>query len=150
MGFAAFIENLSRRFASWRNGPSFDSSKELGDYGENLAARFLRREHGYKVLVRQWKSDRGEIDLIARDREFLAFIEVKTRTRTEFGLPQDAVNQEKQRRLSRAALEYLRRLGNPDLTFRFDIVEVQKNAESGAFECRLIQNAFPLSKPYRY
>jgi len=120
-----------------------------GKRGEKLAARFLRG-NGYKVLYRNFKDRRGgEIDLVCRDAETLVFVEVKTRRDEQFGRPLEAVDPQKQMRVSKGALAWLRLLDNPDITFRFDVVEVFL---PGAGEPRyeLIQNAFELSQPYIY
>ena len=76
-------------------------------------------------------------------------MEVKTRTREDFGRPLEAVDRAKQKRISRGALAWLRMLENPDILFRFDVVEVivAKDADP---RIELIKNAFPLLKPYLY
>jgi putative endonuclease len=79
----------------------------------------------------------------------LVFVEVKTRSSEEWTRPAQAVDAEKQRHLSRAALDYLRRLRNPKVKARFDIVEVLLD-EGRVREVRHLPNAFALSKPYRY
>ena len=91
----------------------------------------------------------GEIDLVAWQRETLVFVEVKTRTREDFGRPISAVDRAKQKRISRGALAWLRMLDNPDILFRFDVVEVIV-ADDAKPRIELIKNAFPLSKPYLY
>ena len=117
--------------------------------GEKEACRFLRR-HGYKVLYRNFKSrGGGELDVVCRDDETLVFVEVKTRRDDEFGRPMEAVGREKQMRLSKGGLAWLRLLDNPDLVFRFDVVEVFL-PEDGELRCNLIQDAFELSQPYIY
>jgi putative endonuclease len=146
------IADLSNR---WRNrfSPSKNSSKSVhlqrGARGEKLACRFLRR-NGYKVLYRNFKGrSGGEIDIVCRDNDTLVFVEVKTRTRQDFGRPFTAVDRQKQKRISRGGLAWLRMLDNPDIFFRFDVVEVI--AVDGAKpRVELIKNAFPLSKPYLY
>jgi putative endonuclease len=120
-----------------------------GAHGEKLAARFLRRKHGYKILLRNFQSKHGEIDIVCRDKDTLVFVEVKTRASEDFGTPAEAVDREKRFHLSKAALDYLRRLGNPDILFRFDIVEVVMDGNN-ASDIRLIPNAFTLSEPFRY
>ena len=122
----------------------------LGERGEKFAARYLRR-HGYKILVRRFKSRAGEIDIVCRHKDWLVFVEVKTRKSMEFGSPSEAVDREKQRHMSRVALDYLRLLNNPRIHFRFDIVEVimEEKARKPA-DIRLIQNAFDLSEPFVY
>jgi len=77
------------------------------------------------------------------------FVEVKTRGSEEFGRPIEAVGREKQLRVSKGGLAWLRLLDNPDITFRFDVVEVLL-PEDGAPQFELIQNAFQLSQPYIY
>ena len=128
---------------------SKDSHLRLGEHGENLAARFLR-SHGFKILYRNFRGRQGgEIDLVCRERDTLVFVEVKTRTREDFGRPLEAVNREKQRRISLGGLAWLRLLGNPDILFRFDVVEVII-AEGTDPRLELIRNAFQLSEPYLY
>ncbi len=121
----------------------------LGARGEKLAARHLRRR-GYKVLYRNFRGRHGgEIDLVCRDRDTLVFVEVKTRTREDFGRPFEAVHRHQQRRISLGALAWLRLLGNPDILFRFDIAEVII-ANDSVPRIEVIRNAFQLPEPYIY
>lgn len=93
----------------------------FGERGEREAARFLRRK-GMRILTRNYRTPRGEIDLIARDGDTLVFVEVKSRRR---GLPAEAVTAEKQRRLTLAAVRFLKRYNVLGLVgWRFDIVAV--------------------------
>ena len=151
-GLVRSIADLSNR---WRS--RFLPSKILpraqhlrrGAHGEQLACRFLRRK-GYKILYRNFRGrSGGEIDIVCRDNDTLVFVEVKTRTREDFGRPMSAVDRQKQKRISRGGLSWLRMLDNPDILFRFDIVEVVI-AEDANPRLELIKNAFPLSKPYIY
>ena len=120
-----------------------------GERGEKLASRFLR-SRGYKILYRNFKArGGGEIDLVCRDRDSLVFVEVKTRRHADFGRPIDAISREKQLRISRGGLAWLRLLDNPDIAFRFDVVEVLLPDE-GEPQCELILDAFELSQPYIY
>ena len=122
----------------------------LGARGEKAAARYLRRR-GYKILLKNFRSGKAEIDIVARHKDWLVFVEVKTRESEEFGAPSEAVDRDKQRNLSKGALDYLRLLGNPRIHFRFDIVEVIIAAGSRKpDDVRLIQNAFDLSEPFIY
>jgi len=114
-----------------------------------LAGRFLR-SHGYKILYRNFRDRRGgEIDIVCRDGDTLVFVEVKTRADEDFGRPIDAVDRQKQMRVSKGGLAWLRLLDNPDIVFRFDVVEVLLPDE-GDPHFELIQNAFELSQPYIY
>lgn len=98
-----------------------------GELGESAAKRFLKKA-GLKFLTANFRDQHGEIDLVFRDREALVFVEVKTRSSEEWTRPADAVDRGKQRRLARTAETYLAKLGHPDITWRFDIVEVLLNA----------------------
>jgi putative endonuclease len=95
-------------------------SRVLGDRGERAAARHLRK-CGLRVITRGYRTTRGEIDLIARDGDTLVFVEVKTR-RT--GQPAEAVTPEKERRLTLAALQFMRRYRLLEQRCRFDVVAV--------------------------
>ena len=119
-----------------------------GARGEKLARRFLR-SHGYKILYRNFRAcGGGEIDIVCRDGDTLVFVEVKTRSTAYFGAPSEAVNPEKQRLITRGALAWLRMLDNPDIYFRFDIVEIVMEPDGPS--CNLIRDAFQLSEPYIY
>ena len=151
-GLVRSIADLSNRWRS-RFLPSKVSSRpqhlQRGARGEKLACRFLRRK-GYKVLYRNFKGHSGgEIDIVCRDNDTLVFVEVKTRTREDYGRPITAVDRQKQKRISRGGLSWLRMLDNPDILFRFDVVEVLI-AESAAPRFELIRNAFQLPEPYIY
>src|SRR5947208_14688169 len=119
-----------------------------GRLGERAAKRHLRRV-GLKFLTANFRSARGEIDLIFRDHDCLVFVEVKTRSSEEWTRPAAAVDAERRRRLTRAGLDYLRLLKNPPVKVRFDIVEVLLNA-SAVREIRHLVNTFEMQKPYRY
>jgi putative endonuclease len=91
----------------------------------------------------------GEIDLVCRDDDTLVFVEVKTRTREDFGRPFDAVDRTKQRLVSRGGLAWLRLLDNPEIHFRFDVVEVII-APDAAPRIEVLRDAFSLTEPYIY
>ena len=111
----------------------------LGDRGERAAARYLRRR-GLRVLTRGYRVRSGEIDLIARDGETLVFVEVKSRRR---GVPAEAVDREKQRRITLAALHFLRKHRLLDVRSRFDIVAIVWPDERGDPQIEHIPDAFP-------
>ncbi|MBA2270409.1 MAG: YraN family protein [Chthoniobacterales bacterium] len=147
-GLVQSIASFSER---WRKRFSGSTARHLerGASGEKLACRYLRR-HGFKILYRNFRGrSGGEIDIVCRDVDTLVFVEVKTRTREDFGRPLDAVDKQKQKRISRGALAWLRMLDNPDILFRFDVVEVIL-AEEAPPRIELLRNAFPLSEPYIY
>ena len=109
------------------------------------------RTNGFKVLYRNFRATHGgEIDIVCRERatNTLVFVEVKTRSSDEHGSPSEAVNRDKQYLIARGALAWLRLLDNPELVFRFDIVEIVMR--EGVPEINLIRNAFTLPQPYIY
>ena len=95
---------------------------DLGRRGEALAARELRRR-GYVILERRWRCRIGEIDIVALDGEVLVVVEVKARSRTDYGPPIDAVDRDKRRKLEKLARAYLQ-AKKLDLSLRFDLVGV--------------------------
>jgi putative endonuclease len=147
---AALLSRLRSVFSISRSSKSSGPRIELGRRGEKLAARYLRA-HGYKVLYRNFRAPKGgEVDIVCREKKSatLAFVEVKTRSSTEFGTPAYGVTADQQHRISRGALAWLRMLDNPDIIFRFDIVEVL--VEKSGVTISLIRDAFQLSDPYIY
>lgn len=97
--------------------------KPLGVRGESLAARYLKRRR-YIIVARGQRDNLGELDLVAIDRQTVVFVEVKTRRSSDKGHPADAVHEEKQRRLTRLALAYLRRHDLLDNPARFDVIAI--------------------------
>ena len=151
---AQSIADLSCRFGRrfYRSNRKRNAAHELGRRGERLAARYLKR-NGYKILYRNYRASRGgEVDLVCRERatNTLVFVEVKTRSGTDYGDPADAVNKEKQRLIIRGALSWLRLLDRPDIHFRFDIVEVLVLPGIPKPHINLIRGAFHLPENYIY
>ena len=105
---------------------------ELGKLGEELAVEFLRKE-GYEILETNWTFQKAEIDIIAKKKNTLAVVEVKTRSSIEFGLPQDFVKPKKIQLLVKAINEYVVSK-NLDVEVRFDIIAVHKENKSFAIE----------------
>lgn len=95
----------------------------LARSGENEAAEELTRR-GYVIVARNYHCRGGEADLVADDADALVFVEVKTRSRLDRGLPREAVGWSKQQRLGRAAEHYCAAQGIEDRPIRFDVVEV--------------------------
>ncbi|MET8649828.1 YraN family protein [Nocardia aurea] len=95
----------------------------LGAQGEELAARFLEAA-GMRIIERNWRCRYGELDLIARDREVTAFVEVKTRTGLGYGTPAESVTFTKQQRIRRLALTWLVEQEGSWRHIRFDVVGV--------------------------
>ncbi len=97
--------------------------KPLGRRGEDLAARHLKRS-GYRILERNVVLGRYEIDIIAREGDTVAFVEVKTRVTDSFADPEANVTPDKQRRIRQAAHRYMDAQDDPNMYYRFDIVSV--------------------------
>ena len=129
-------------------GSETASHLRRGQLGERVARKHLQRS-GMKFLAANFRSDRGEIDLVFRDADCLVFVEVKTRSSENWSRPAAAVDVRKRRRLSRTALDYLRLVKFPAVRIRFDIVEVLLEDDE-VLEVRHLPNTFPLSLPYRY
>ena len=137
-----------RKIQAWWRGSRKPLHLRYGELGERAAKKHLRRQ-GLKFLTSNFRSQRGEIDLVFRERDCLVFVEVKTRSSEEWARPAAAVNATRQRRLTRAGLDYLRLLKNPPVKVRFDIVEIL--LEKGAVrEIRHLPNTFAMAQPYRY
>jgi putative endonuclease len=129
-------------------GGNSPAAHRRGQAGEKAAKSELLKR-GLKFLAANFRSDRGEIDLIFRDDDCLVFVEVKTRSIGGWLRPAAMVNAEKRRRLTRCAFDYLRLLKNPPIKIRFDVVEVLHEDEV-VLEVRHLPNTFTLSAPYRY
>ena len=110
-----------------------------GKAGEDLAAEFLER-NGFKIIERNYRFERGEIDLIAEEGDELVFVEVKARRSTMFGTPEDAVTEEKQEQVHAVADGYLFEHDIDDRPCRFDVVAIE--FKHGKAEIRHIRDAF--------
>ena len=117
-----------------------DIRQEVGKKGEEIATKYLNSS-GYKILTRNFRGSHGEIDIIAEDGKALVFIEVKFRNGMGYGYPVEAVNKNKQRRICKAALQYVQKKYNTaDINIRFDVVELIKKDD--VYYIRYTENAF--------
>jgi len=142
------VKNLLEKLKASLIGKLQPEHLRRGELGERAAKKFLQQQ-GFKFLAANFDSGRGETDLIFRDGDCLVFAEVKTRSSENWSRPAAAVNAARRKRLSKCALDYLRKLKNPQIKIRFDIVEVLL-ADGEVREVRHLPNTFNLSKPYRY
>lgn len=113
----------------------------LGDAGERRAARFLRRQ-GYQILARRYRTQLGEIDLVARDGACIVFVEVKTRRTAGAGQPHEAVDRAKQMQLTRLALAFLKRYRLLEQPARFDVISIVWDSTTGKPQIVHYKNAF--------
>ena len=135
---------LKTRFA----GKAVPEHLRRGKLGELAAKKHLQKA-GLKFLTANFRSDRGEIDLIFREDDCLVFVEVKARSSEDWARPAARVDAGQRRRISLCALDYLRLLKNPRVKIRFDIVEVLLH-DGAVREIRHLPNTFPLAAPHRY
>jgi putative endonuclease len=115
------------------------SRRSKGTEGENLAAKFLE-EKGYSILERNYRFERGEIDLVAREGSDLVFVEVKARHSQDYGAPEESVTTAKEAQLKKVAEGYLYEHNIENQSCRFDVVTI--TYQRGAPVLRLIHNAF--------
>lgn len=125
------------------------SRLDIAKMGEALAATHLKAR-GYDILSRNYRAVRGEIDLIARDGDFIVFVEVKTRRSLKFGTPQAAVNIQKQRQISKVALTYLQTHNLFDAPCRFDVIAVHLSPQLELLKLEQIENAFEFQSQGRF
>jgi putative endonuclease len=111
---------------------------ELGKKGEQLAVDFLLQK-GYAIVERNYRFQKAEVDIIAKKEDTLAVIEVKTRSTSDFGNPQDFVKPKQIQRLVKAIDEYVT-VNNLDIEVRFDIIAITKQGKG--FNIEHLENAF--------
>ncbi len=116
--------------------------QQFGKESESEAVRYLKK-NGYKILEQNYRTKLGEIDIIAKDKGTIAFIEVKSRRSGNYGNPKWAVTPKKQRKISMVALYYLKTTNQSDEKARFDVVTLISNYNNPRIE--IIKNAFELA-----
>jgi putative endonuclease len=119
-----------------------DIKQRVGRTGEDLAVEYLQRQ-GYRIITRNYRTRQAEIDIVARHKGVIVFVEVKTRRGKDFGHPKWAVTPAKQRKISMAALEYLKQHQAMQSRARFDVVTIQTLDDKPCIE--VIANAFELA-----
>lgn len=107
-------------------------NQELGRRGEEAAVHFLERK-GFYIHDCNWRCKAGEVDIVAEDEDVLVFIEVKTRSNCEKGLPEEAVDAAKRKRYERIAAYYLSKHEFVDKVVRFDVISILVVASDRAF-----------------
>ena len=119
-----------------------DKRQKFGKESESIAVRYLKKK-GYKVLEQNYRNKIGEIDIIAKDKKTLVFVEVKATRTDSFGNPKWAVTPKKQRKISMVALYYLKATKQNKVKARFDVVAISSSQTNPRIE--LIKNAFELA-----
>jgi len=114
--------------------------RDLGLLGEDLAAQLLQ-QRGYVILERNYRCPYGEVDIVARDHDRLAFVEVRARRGTSFGTPQESVTPRKQARLAAVARSFLQEKSYSDVDWGIDVVAVQFTPDGVLQRIELIRDA---------
>jgi putative endonuclease len=114
--------------------------KAVGILGEKLAREFLRKK-GYRVRELNFRCKNGEIDIIAEKDDYLVFVEVRTKTTTAFGTPEESITFAKKKRLIALALYYLNSHQNLSSSWRIDFVAIELDSKGKATRIDLIENA---------
>jgi putative endonuclease len=121
------------------------TTREIGELGERQGLKHLKKA-GYKIVEKNFRAIAGEIDIIARDKGDLVFVEIKLRTTSEFGTPGEAVDARKQGKIIRSALQYVKTKKISGANIRFDVLSIGPGEE----EINLIKNAFLSTDKYTY
>lgn len=114
--------------------------KALGALGEKKAVEYLKKRR-YRIRETNFRCRAGEIDIVAQDKDYLVFVEVRTRTGSDFGTPEESVNAAKKERLVSVALTYLQTHRNLPSLWRFDVVAIEADPEGQISRIELIRNA---------
>ena len=148
MGILEKLKGLAGKLLGFRRGGGLETL-QTGRWGEGRAAAYLKKEKGMRVLVRNWKQGRDELDLICRQGEVLVFVEVKTRNSAVAGSGYHAVDRRKKRALRRGCKAYMSQLPKRPRHFRFDIVEVISGS-GGQVGIHHFENIKLFSKHYHW
>ena len=137
--YSRLISKLKGRQFGGKGAEGRSFNREKGSSGELCAYRYLR-QHGYKIVARNYRRRFGEVDVIGWDGDTLAFIEVKSRSSNVRGRPEEAVHRNKQKQICRVAREYRSRNHLHDINYRFDIVSIE--GMTGQEHVDLLKGAF--------
>jgi putative endonuclease len=119
-----------------------NKSQKFGQSSEVLAVHYLKQS-GYKIIERNYRTPLGEIDIIAKEKKTIVFVEVKSRRSIRYGSPKWAVTPKKKRTLSMAALHYLKATRQTSSKARFDVIAIVSNQDEPRIE--IVKNAFELA-----
>ncbi len=114
--------------------------RDVGILGERLAKDFLEKR-GYDIWETNYRCPEGEIDIIARDKDYLVFVEVRTKKSADFGTPEESITPAKMRRLAAASTRYWQTHSNLPPSRRIDVVAVELNQKGKPSRIELIENA---------
>lgn len=115
------------------------NNQPTGNYGEDLAVKFLKKQ-GYKILERNFRISGGEIDIVAKDKDILVFVEVKARWSHQYGLPSESMTYWKIKYLLKTAMFYIMKTGWGEKEYRLDFVGVDFADDPENPKIELIKN----------
>ncbi len=114
--------------------------QEVGKLGEEAARKFLKKR-GYRIRETGFRCRHGEIDIVAQKKDYLVFVEVRTKTNLEFGTPEESITQAKKERLITSALTYTSTHENLPSLWRIDVVAIELDDKGKTKRIELIENA---------
>lgn len=114
--------------------------EEVGKLGEKLAQKFLKKR-GYHIHETSFRCREGEIDIIAQEKDYLVFVEVRTKSSLDFGTPEESITQSKKERLISSALTYINTHQDLPSLWRIDVVAIEVDQKGKAKRIELIENA---------
>jgi len=122
--------------------------QQVGKLGEKAAQKFLKKR-GYRIRETGFRCRRGEIDIIARQKDCLVFVEVRTKTNLDFGTPEESITQAKKERLIASALTYTNTHQNLPPLWRIDVVAIELDDRGKPRRIELIENAVEQDSRFR-
>jgi putative endonuclease len=113
--------------------------QEVGKLGEKLAQKFLKKK-GYRIRETNFRCRTGEIDIVAQQKDYLVFVEVRTKSSLDFGAPEESITQSKKGKIINSALTYINTHQNLPPLWRIDVVAVEVNQKGKPKRIELIEN----------
>ena len=117
--------------------------QEVGKLGEKLAQKFLKKR-GYHIRETNFRCREGEIDIIAQKKNYLSFIEIRTKSSLDFGTPEESITQTKKERLVRSALTYINTHEKLSPLWRIDVIAIEVDDKGKTKRINFIENAIEL------
>ncbi len=121
--------------------------QEVGKLGEKAARKFLKKR-GYRIREVGFRCPRGEIDIIAQQKDYLVFVEVRTKSNLDFGTPEESITQAKKKKLVALALTYTNTHQNLPSLWRIDVVAIELDDKGKLKRIELIENAIEQVSPF--
>jgi len=123
--------------------------QEVGKLGEKVAQKFLKKQ-GYHIYEVSFRCPQGEIDIIAQQKDYLVFVEVRTKSSLDFGTPEESLTQSKKKKLIASALTYAKTHQNLPSLWRIDVVAIELDDKGQAKRIELIENAIEQDSPFTW